>query len=172
MQAAERRGRALSGERGTAAAERCRPHCDVSDPKPGPETQPFVEGVHAGVRPPALQQHVVAVARPCVFQCGQYHGLAVTSASQLGVSDNILQEPVTLSAAKQIRCNDKHAGGSDAIAIIGYKYADTGVRQSFLPDALGALWRLRNRTHLRRIEKREEGRQIHSTGEASDWHYW
>ena len=30
------------------------PHSDVSDAKPGRETQPFVEGVHAGIRSTAL----------------------------------------------------------------------------------------------------------------------
>jgi hypothetical protein len=87
-----------------------------------------------------------------MFQCSQYHALAMTPASQLGVSDNVLQEPVTSSAAKQIRCNNEHAGCSDPIAIVGYKYVDTRVRQSFLPDALGALSRLRDRTHLRHFE--------------------
>jgi len=96
----------------------------------------------------ALHQHVVAVSRPCIFQCSQHRGLAMTSASQLRVSDNVLQEPVASSAAKQIRCNDEHAGCSDPIAIVGYKYVDTRVRQSFLPDALGALSRLRDRTYL------------------------
>jgi hypothetical protein len=66
---------------GMSFAGRCPPRCDVSDPKPGPETQPFVEGVHAGICSTALHQHVVAVSRPCMFQCSQYHGLAMTSAS-------------------------------------------------------------------------------------------
>ncbi len=72
------------------------------------------------------------------------------------MSDDVLQEPVPLSTAKQIRCNDEHAGCSDSIAIVGYEYVDARVRQSFLPDALGAFSRLRDRTHLRHIEKREE----------------
>jgi len=72
------------------------------------------------------------------------------------VSDDVLQEPVPPSAAKQIRCNDEHAGSSDSIAIVGYKYVHARVRQSFLPDALGAFSRLRDRAHLRHIEKREE----------------
>jgi hypothetical protein len=62
-----------------------------------------------------------------MFQCSQYHGLAMTSASQLGVSDNVLQEPVPPSAAKQIRCNDQHAACSDPIAIVGHKYMDARV---------------------------------------------
>jgi len=60
------------------------------------------------------------------------------------------------SAPKQIRCNDEHAGCSDPIAIVGYKYVDARVCQSFLPDALGAFSRLRDRTYLRHIEKPEE----------------
>jgi hypothetical protein len=87
-----------------------------------------------------------------MFQCSQYHGLAMTPASQLRVSDNVLQEPVASSPAKQIRCNNQHAGCSDPIAIVGYKYVDARVRQSFLPDALGALSRLRDRTYLRHFE--------------------
>jgi hypothetical protein len=35
---------------------RCGPHCDVSDPEPGPETLPFVEGVHAGICSTALHR--------------------------------------------------------------------------------------------------------------------
>jgi hypothetical protein len=61
------------------------------------------------------------------------------------------------SAAKQIRCNDEHAGCSDPIAIAGYEYMDARVRQSFLPDALGAFSRLRDRTDLRYSEQCEEG---------------
>ena len=56
-------------------------HCDISDAKPGHETQPFVEGVHAGIRSTALHQHVVAVSRPGMPQCGLHHGLAMTSAA-------------------------------------------------------------------------------------------
>jgi hypothetical protein len=59
---------------------------------------------------------------------------------------------VAPSAAKQIRRNDEHAGRSDPIAIVGYKYMDTGVRQSFLPDAFGAFSRLCDRTYLRHLE--------------------
>jgi hypothetical protein len=91
-----------------------------------------------------------------MFQCSQYHGLAMTSAAQLRVSDNVLQEPVASSASKQIWCNDEHAGCSDPIAIVGYKYVDARVRQGFLPDVLGAFSRLRDRTYLRHSEKREE----------------
>jgi hypothetical protein len=87
-----------------------------------------------------------------MLQCSQHHGLAMTPASQLRVSDNVLQEPVASSAAKQIRYNDEHAGCSDPIAIVGYKCVDTRVRQSFLPDALGAFSRLRNRTYLGHLE--------------------
>jgi len=72
------------------------------------------------------------------------------------VSNNVLQKPVPPSAEKQIWCNDEHAGRSDAIAIVGYKYVDARVRQSFLPDALGAFSRLRDCAYLRQIEKREE----------------
>ena len=60
------------------------------------------------------------------------------------------------SAAKQIWCNDEHAGRSDPITIAGYKYMDTRARQSFPPDAFGAFSRLRDRTYLRNIEKREQ----------------
>jgi hypothetical protein len=59
---------------------------------------------------------------------------------------------VASSAAKQVRRDDEHAGRSDPIAIAGYKYLDTRVRQSFLPDAFGAFSRLRDRTHLRHLE--------------------
>jgi hypothetical protein len=81
-------------------------------------------------------------------QCSQHHSLAMTSASYLGVSDNVLQEPMVPSAAKQIRCNDEHAGCRDPIAIVGYKYVNARVRQSFLPDALSAFSRPRGRTYL------------------------
>jgi hypothetical protein len=74
------------------------------------------------------------------------------------VRDNVLQETVPPSAAKQIRCNDQHAACSNPIAIVGYKYVDARERQGFLPDALGAFSRLRDRTYLRHIEKREERR--------------
>jgi hypothetical protein len=86
------------------------------------------------------------------------------------VSDDVLQEPVPPSGAQQIGGNDQHAGRGDPIAIIGYKDVDARVRQSFLPDGLGALSRLRDRTHLRRIEKRKERSQIRGTGEARDGH--
>jgi len=72
------------------------------------------------------------------------------------VSDNVLQEPVPPSAAKQIWRNDEHSGCSDSIVIVGNKYMDACVRQSFLPNARGAFSRLRDRTYLRRIEKREQ----------------
>ncbi len=91
-----------------------------------------------------------------MLQCSLHHGLAMTSASQLRVSDNILQEPVAPSASKQIRYDDERTGCSDPIAIVGYKYVDARVRQSFLPDALGAFSRLRDRTYLRHTEKRDE----------------
>ena len=72
------------------------------------------------------------------------------------MSDYVLQEAVPLSAPKQIRCNDEHTGCSDPIAIVGYEHVDAWVRQSFLPNALGAFSRLRDRTYFRHIEKREE----------------
>ena len=78
------------------------------------------------------------------------------SAAKLRVSDDVLQEPVPPSAAKQIRCNDEHAGCSNSIVIVGYKYTDARVRQGFLPNALGSFSRLRDRTYLRYIEKREQ----------------
>ena len=137
-------------------AGRCRPHRDVSDPKPGLETQPFIEGVAAGICSAALHQDVVAVSSPRMSECSQHHRLAMTLASQLRVGDNILQEPVAPSAAKQIRGNDEHAGCRDPIAILGYEYVDARVRQSFLPDALGAFARLRDCADLRHIEKREK----------------
>ena len=56
-------------------------NCDVSDPKPWPETQPFVEGMHAEICSTALHQHVVAVSCPCMSQCGQHHSRAMTAAS-------------------------------------------------------------------------------------------
>jgi hypothetical protein len=59
---------------------------------------------------------------------------------------------VAPSATKQIRRNDEHAGRSDPIAIAGYKYMDTRVRQSFLPDAFGAFSRPRDGTYLRHLE--------------------
>src|SRR5262249_62150733 len=134
----------------------CRSGWEVGDPKPGSEPEPLVECVHAGVGSTALHQPVVAVSRPGMFECSPYYGLAMTSASQLGVSDNVLQEPVAPSTAKQIWRNDEHAGRSDPIAIVGYKYMDTRVPQSFLPDACGAFSWLRDRTHLRHLEQGQE----------------
>ena len=72
------------------------------------------------------------------------------------MSDNVLQEPMAPSAAKQIWCNDDHAGCRDPIAIVGYKYVNARVHQSFLPDAVSAFSRLRGRTYLRHLEKREK----------------
>ena len=84
-QTPERQGTTFSmGSRhglGMSFAGRCPPRCDVSVPKPGPETQPFVEGVHAGICSTALHQHVVAVSRPRMCQCGLNHSLAVPPAS-------------------------------------------------------------------------------------------
>jgi hypothetical protein len=132
------------------------PGCDISDPSPGPETQPFIEGVHTGISSAALHQHVVAVSRPCMFECSHDHGLAMASASQLRVSDHVLQKPMAPSAAKQIRCDDEHAGCCDPIAIVGYKNVDAGVRHSFMPDSFGMFSRLCDRAYLRRLEKGEE----------------
>jgi hypothetical protein len=87
-----------------------------------------------------------------MLECSHYHGLAMTSASQLRVRDHVLQEPVAPSTAKQIWRDDEHASRSDPIAIVGYKYMDTRVHQSFLPDAFGAFSRLRDRTYLRHLE--------------------
>jgi hypothetical protein len=135
---------------------RCPPHRDVCDPKARPETQPFVEGVHAGICSTALHQDMVAVSPPCMFQGSPNHSLAVTSAAQLRMSDDVLQEAVASSAAQQIRCNDEHAGCGDPIAIVGYEYVDARVRQRLLPDALGAFARQRGRTDLRHFEQGEE----------------
>jgi len=84
--------------------------------------------MHAGICSTALHQHVVAVSRPRVSQCREDHRPAMTSASQLGASDNILQEPMSPSAAKQVRGNDEHAGCSDPIVIVRYEYVEAGVR--------------------------------------------
>jgi hypothetical protein len=65
-------------------------------------------------------------------------------------------EAVAFSSAKQIRCGDEHAGRSDAIIVIGHEDADPLPCQNFLPDALGALSRLRDCAHLRHVEEREE----------------
>jgi hypothetical protein len=85
------------------------------------------------------------------------HGLAMTSASQLRVSDHVLQEPVAPSAAEQIGCNDQHAGRRYTITLIGYEDADSRLAQAFSPDALGSFSRLSDGAHLRHLEQREEG---------------
>ncbi len=134
----------------------CRSRCYVGDPKSGFETLPFVRCMHAGICSTTLHQHVVAISRPCVFQRRLNHRSAVTLAAQFGVSNNVLQEAVAFSSAKEVRCGDEHTRGSNATTIIGHEDADPLARQNFLPDALGALARLRGRTYLRHLKEREE----------------
>lgn len=126
----------------------CRSHCRVTDPNPRPETQSLIEPVNARVRSTALHKHVVTVHCPGLSERSLNHGFPVTSASQLGMSDNIFQKPVASSTPQQIRRNNKHAGRSDPISIVRHEHVDSRLRQGAAPNALGALSRLGGRTHL------------------------
>jgi hypothetical protein len=90
------------------------------------------------------------------MQRGLNRSFAVTLPPQLRVGNDVLEEAVASSSAKQVRCDNEHAGRSDTIAIIGHEDAYPRLRQGFLPDALGALSRLGDGTHLRHLKKREE----------------
>src|SRR5689334_8972389 len=103
-------------------------HGYVGDPKPGFETQPFIECVHAGIGSTALHQHVVAVRRPRMSQCGSNHSLAMTLSPQLRVGNDVFEEAVASSSAKQVRCDNEHTGRSDTIMIIGHEDADSRLR--------------------------------------------
>ena len=87
-------------------------------------------------------------------QCGSNHSLAVTLPPQLRVGNDVLEEAVPSSSAKQVRCDNEHAGRSDTITIIGHEDADPRLRQGFLPDALGALLRLGDDAYLRHLKQR------------------
>jgi hypothetical protein len=80
---------------------------------------------------------------------------AVTLPPQLRMGNDVFEETVASSSAKQVRCDNEHAGSSDTIMIIGHEDADPRLRQGFLPDALRALSRLGDGTHLRHLKQRE-----------------
>jgi hypothetical protein len=120
----------------------------IRDPKPRLKTQPLVKSMDSGVCPTTLHQHVVAVRRPSVRQRGLNDGFAVTSAAQLGMGDDILQEGMASSAAKQVRCCDEHAGRSNAVAVIGHEDIDAPLREGFLPDAFSPFLRLSGSAYL------------------------
>lgn len=122
--------------------------CHIGDAKPWFKTQPLVEGMHPRIRPPTLHQYVVAVRGPRVRQRGLNYGVAITPTTKLGMGDNVLQEGMASSSAKQVWGRDKRAGGSNAVAIIGDEDTHALLREGFLPDALGALLRLSDSAYL------------------------
>ena len=65
-------------------------------------------------------------------QRGLNHSFAVTLPPQLRVGNDVLKEAVASSSAKQVRCDNEHAGRSDTITIIGHEDADPRLRQGFL----------------------------------------
>jgi hypothetical protein len=85
-------------------------------------------------------------------QRGSNDSFAVTLPPQLRVGHDVLEEAVASSSAKQVRCGNEHAGRSDTISIIGHEDADPRLRHGFPPDALDALSRLGDGTHLRYLE--------------------
>jgi hypothetical protein len=99
---------------------------------------------------------VVAIHCPGVRECGLNYSFTVAKTTQLGVRDDVLQEGMALSAPKKIRCCNKHARRSDAVAIVGHEDKHTIPLQCFPPDFFGSVWRLSGSAHLRSSEKREE----------------
>jgi len=90
-----------------------------------------------------------------MHQRGLNHGFAVTLPPQLRVGNDVFEEAVASSSPKQIRCDNEHAGRGDTILSIGHEDADPWLRQGLLPDALGALSRLGDGTHLRHLKQRD-----------------
>ena len=86
----------------------------------------FVKGVDAGVGPSALQQDVMAVLLPSVFQSGSQHCAAVALTSEVRVGNDILDEAMLTTTTEQVRCNDQHARRNNSLRRLGYENADTG----------------------------------------------
>lgn len=132
----------------------CWTFSDVGNPQPGHEAQSFVEGMHPRVHSPTLHEHMMAVARPCVGECGLNDGTTVSAPAQVGMSDDVLQEAMAPSAAQDVRCRYEHACCGDAVTFLGYKDVDTRLRQGLMPNALNAVARFSRAAHLRRGEQR------------------
>jgi hypothetical protein len=148
----------------------CRTPCDIADPVPRLESQRLVEAMDPRILPAALHQHMVAVRCPGVRKCGPNDGFAVAPTAKLGVDNDVLQEGVAPSPAKQVRGRDQHAGRGKTIALVGHEDMDALPLEGLLPDAFGALSRLSGRAHLCGGEEQEEGWQIGSACEASNRH--
>ena len=125
---------------------------DIADPEAGDEAQLLVEAVNPRISTPALHQHVMTVVRPGARERGPSHGTAVPAPTSLRMRDNILQKAVPPSATQKIRYRDEHARRSDFLLFVGYEDVHARLRQSLLPNALGALERLGRGTHLGRRE--------------------
>ena len=76
----------------------------------------------------------------------------MSASAQVGMGNDILQEPMASAAAQKVRRCDEHARCRDAVTLIGYEDMDTRLRQGLPPNALGAFWRFGGRTHLGRGE--------------------
>ena len=122
--------------------------------------------MYSRVHPTTLHHHVVAVRHPRLLQRGLNDGSAVSATAQIGVGDDILQEAMSPSLAKQVPCCDEHASRSDAAAIIGNKDMDALLGKGFLPDALGMISRMSGGAYFRNGKEREQRGQIGSESEA------
>ena len=82
------------------------------------------------------------------------------------MGDDVFQEGMASSRAKQVRRRDEHASRCDAVTIIGHKEMDARLCKRLLPNKLGMLLRLGDGAYLGNCEKRNKRRQIRSASEA------
>ena len=85
----------------------------VADPHSRFEATTLIEAMHARVGSAALKQDVIAIPCPSLGQSGLDNGATMALPTKLAVSHDILEEPVSPSAAQKIRSGDERAGRCD-----------------------------------------------------------
>ena len=121
---------------------------DITDPHSRFESQTFVEATDTWVLSTALQQDVVAIARPSFGKGSANDRAAMPLPAMFRMGYDIFEESVSTSAAQKIRRGDEHTGRCYPCPSFGDKEGQSFVRQRLGPDAFDAFGRVRNRTHF------------------------
>src|SRR5215469_18101580 len=101
----------------------------------------------------------MTVLLPSCGKSSEHDRASVASSSKVGVSDNILDEPMPSPSPQEIWRSDKHARRNDPGVRAGYENSKIPIICEHLrPDLFGFLFRLRAGTHLRNsIELKQRG---------------
>ena len=137
---------------------------------PGSNPRTLVEMVDARVRSAALQQDLVAIARPGFGKRGLNDGAAMSPAAVFGMGYDVFDKSVSASTAQKVGSGYEHAGCCDPFVGLGDKEGQSVAGQHLRQNAFRTFDRFRAGTHFRHPKEVKQALKVRHSGQSRDWH--